>query len=996
VEAVVGPTALQAQQLQAVRPPLLSAAQSAGQGSQTILTRHGLAARFNAVHPNVVNYARSQAAELVVAVPQETKRVIAEVIALGAEHGLTTVQQARAIREVVGLPPGWAQAPMNLSQEIRAGRARAATSRRLSAVTKQQIRSRIAAGTVTEAFVQDVSAEYAASLVNRRAQNIARTESLRAANHGLTESWRQARAEGVLPETARRFWIVTPDDRLRPSHAQIPKLNARGRELDEPFLLADGRRVQHPPADPNCRCSVGLLLQPPEEEDEETPEAQAAPATVAPAELPDSEVLALPPDAYPVLQESEETLGRYYNNGAFSPERQRLHDAIVRQHFQNVTPVPEGVQPVARVMGGGPASGKSSMLAKIETPNHVVVDPDHIKTLLPEYRQATAAGLKNAAVMVHEESSLLAKRITREATKGRYNVLIDGTGDNSYENLAQKVAGYRAHGHKVIANYVTIDTDEAMARMLKRAQRSGRYVPESYLREVHRNISHIVPRAMREGLFDELTVWDNNAKEIKAIVRHTARRTVVLDEAAWQQTLAKAQDSVLLSDAFPKLQGQRLAAALGGPHVDAEAWHNYLGAYGKEWKAAPLPAGIPKMPPKACYENASKLVMQLPELRYVEGIAYSSETGGLPFAHAWAVTPEGAVIDATWSNPAGARYFGVAYDREKYLKYVVKRKYYGVVGGDVEGARQAIRKGAYNLRQAEVRATARRPQPVVSPGPAFPDPVAPPQIPVRRLSRLNPDEKARRQVMRHAQEVEERQRLRALPVEERAKAIARKHDVPEQAVVVERGAVPDIDIGGKNHGPRAGFYDPATQTVHVHEDMGDIGLIAHETQHYKFDRVMRAFDREWEEIRALELANPSGTGRVIFPDDLLRPEFRSRYPTVAALERYLHGYYTRGGRTTGRFVDPVTAFAREDGVSHYSREYFEAWQAGTLGNLHRGKFLGWVNETLAEMARDEQIGAFRGQLQYRQKKHLVGFYRAIQKEHKRIARLERGGVRRRT
>lgn len=263
IEAVVAASKLQQTAGRALRQPFTAAAQAAGTQSAAILKSHGLAASFNAVHPNVVNFAREQAAQLVVAIPAETKQVIAEVIALGAQYGLDVAQQARAIREVVGLPPTWAAAPVNLAQEIRDGQAAAATSRRLSAVAKQQIRSRIAAGTVDDAFVASMTEQYAASLINRRALNIARTETLRASHHGLTESWKQAQDQGVLPQTARRFWIVTPDDRLSPEHARIPGMNPNGRGMDEPFQTTEGPHM-FPPSRPNCRCSVGLLPNVPE------------------------------------------------------------------------------------------------------------------------------------------------------------------------------------------------------------------------------------------------------------------------------------------------------------------------------------------------------------------------------------------------------------------------------------------------------------------------------------------------------------------------------------------------------------------------------------------------------------------------------------------------------------------------------------------------------------------------------------------------------------
>lgn len=217
----------------------------------------GVEVSFNARHPNTVLFARTQTARLVVAVGEEVKEAIRIITAAGADIGLTTTQQARAIREIVGLPPNWAAAPANLADDLRNGRVGSATSRRLSAVDKAKIRSRIAAGTVTEEFVEEMMSNYTRSLTNRRALNIARTETLRAAHGGQRESWRQAADAGVIPRDVRRHWIVTPDERLREEHAAVIDMNPEGVGLDEPFETPLGP-VFDPPLDVLCRCGVGL------------------------------------------------------------------------------------------------------------------------------------------------------------------------------------------------------------------------------------------------------------------------------------------------------------------------------------------------------------------------------------------------------------------------------------------------------------------------------------------------------------------------------------------------------------------------------------------------------------------------------------------------------------------------------------------------------------------------------------------------------------------
>jgi hypothetical protein len=258
IEGVVGPTKLAQAVAKVLVGPLTASIQAVGAESTRMLVTKGVQAKFNALHPNVVQFAREKSAELVAGIPKETKQIIAEVIARGAERGLTVAEQARAIREVVGLPPNWAGAPQALADELRAGEISSATGRRMSGVLKQQIRSAADLGPISEAFIKKATAEYSASLINARAMTIARTESIRAANFGLTESWGQARDQGGLPATTRQFWIVTEDDRLCPICSRIPAMNEAGRELGASFMTPEGL-VDYPPAPhPNCRCAIGL------------------------------------------------------------------------------------------------------------------------------------------------------------------------------------------------------------------------------------------------------------------------------------------------------------------------------------------------------------------------------------------------------------------------------------------------------------------------------------------------------------------------------------------------------------------------------------------------------------------------------------------------------------------------------------------------------------------------------------------------------------------
>jgi len=222
-------------------------------GADVITGVTGVNFQFNAMHPDVVLFARREAGDLIAAIHDDIREAVRVVLAMGQYQGLTVVQQARAIREIVGLPPAWANAPLNLREELLDGRF--TRTRRLSATDKAQVRSRLARGTMTEAFAGQMQEKYRKSLLNARALRISRTESLRASHHGQQQCWKQAIGEGVLPDTVRRVWIVTPDDRLE--HWMVPGMNVGGRGMDEMFDTPEGP-VLYPPSRPHCRCGAGL------------------------------------------------------------------------------------------------------------------------------------------------------------------------------------------------------------------------------------------------------------------------------------------------------------------------------------------------------------------------------------------------------------------------------------------------------------------------------------------------------------------------------------------------------------------------------------------------------------------------------------------------------------------------------------------------------------------------------------------------------------------
>jgi len=229
-------------------------------------------------------------------------------------------------------------------------------------------------------------------------------------------------------------------------------------------------------------------------------------------------------------------------DGNYTPERVKLHDEIVAKIIATATPVDD---PVSYIMGGGPAAGKSSSIrsGQVSPPkNSVMIAGDELKAELPEYKEMFAKKNMGAASMVHEESSHLSKRIQKEASLAGYNTLLDGTGDSSVKKLREKTDLMRAKGQKVVGVYATVSTETAVKRNVARAKVEGRIVPEAAVRASHAGVSRTVPEAIKQGIYDEFTLFDTNGKSPRKVASAKGTNLTVHEPKLWQDFLDKGTE----------------------------------------------------------------------------------------------------------------------------------------------------------------------------------------------------------------------------------------------------------------------------------------------------------------------------------------------------------------------------------------------------------------------------------------------------------------------
>lgn len=192
--------------------------------------------------PRVINTRAKQAAlrqsyDLIHGVTEESKLAIRDLVER-LFNGQSTVQATgRLIRDHIGLTRQQSASLWNYQMELQ----------------EQFSRNEITAKQLVDRVTKQRDA-----LIAHRADIIARTESMRAANQGQLDGWQQAEAEGLVPSAAKREWVVTTDERLCPICASIPRRGPVG--LHEAFLDGNDQPIMAPPAHPACRCTVSLLL----------------------------------------------------------------------------------------------------------------------------------------------------------------------------------------------------------------------------------------------------------------------------------------------------------------------------------------------------------------------------------------------------------------------------------------------------------------------------------------------------------------------------------------------------------------------------------------------------------------------------------------------------------------------------------------------------------------------------------------------------------------
>lgn len=189
--------------------------------------------KFDSATPRAIDYVKRRGADLVVEIGENTRNAIRIEIDKALKEGLSVDVTAKNIKNLIGL-----------------------TERQAGAVTN--FRKKMIASDVSQSRIDSYSKKYAERLLKYRAENIARTELMTAANQGHLEMINQLVDQGlVVADEVVRVWIVTLDDRLckycEPMNNQTTTING--------FFNSGLGQLISPPLHPQCRCTTGIEIK---------------------------------------------------------------------------------------------------------------------------------------------------------------------------------------------------------------------------------------------------------------------------------------------------------------------------------------------------------------------------------------------------------------------------------------------------------------------------------------------------------------------------------------------------------------------------------------------------------------------------------------------------------------------------------------------------------------------------------------------------------------
>ena len=200
-----------------------------GNAGQAVETTWGIKVGFALHNPYIEQAMAQRAAGLITNLSVQAEQTLRAVLVQAVADEVTWPEAAKLVKPLIGLSDN-------------------------QAISMLKLRTQLLVQGVAPSRVITQVAKRTNELTTLRAETIARTELLAAANGAQQTLWEMAEAQGVVKPGAKRKWIVTPDDRLCPRCAEM-----QGQTVGLSAMFTQpstGRQVPHPPLHPRCRCAM--------------------------------------------------------------------------------------------------------------------------------------------------------------------------------------------------------------------------------------------------------------------------------------------------------------------------------------------------------------------------------------------------------------------------------------------------------------------------------------------------------------------------------------------------------------------------------------------------------------------------------------------------------------------------------------------------------------------------------------------------------------------
>lgn len=162
------------------------------------------------------------------------------------------------------------------------------------------------------------------------------------------------------------------------------------------------------------------------------------------------------------------------------------------------------------ITGGLPGSGKSSILGGGFHKNKIVIDPDAIKYMIAEEKGISKEDVDKKPWEHHEDSSVLAKHLTREAVREGKDVIYDVT-MKGIDNLTDILELVKNDTFQANAKFIHIPIEKGIERDKARGEKGGRSIGTDLYKKLFGDYPTHKAFFQLKDDFDNFDVYDNSA-----------------------------------------------------------------------------------------------------------------------------------------------------------------------------------------------------------------------------------------------------------------------------------------------------------------------------------------------------------------------------------------------------------------------------------------------------------------------------------------------------